>query len=609
MKVCPVCNSTYPDEMDFCPKDGARLTQSRGNFPKTRVGEVIDDKYRLVGLLGTGGMGEVYEAQHVYLGRKVAVKLLRPELTANPEAVQRFHREAQAASNIGHDCIVEILDFGKLDDGTNYLVMEYLEGTPLSDITVQGPVDPLRGLDIMIQMCDGLAAAHRSGIIHRDMKPENVFLVHDSHGRERVKILDFGIAKVTDNESDQHLTKTGAIFGTPHYMSPEQAKGEPLDQRSDIYSVGVIMYELFTGTVPFKGESFMGVLTQHITSAPPPPSQIRSDIPPVIEEIILRAIAKEPENRFQSMEEFIEALENARVALGGNASGYLGGTAKTVSPGSTRSDSGKRHKKKKHSPGMAVIAGSIVGAFLLLGLAGGGIYMLFFSENGSSVESPIKDDGNTSGSGDVQTVTNTETPKKTPEPPDTKPDAMSAEATKTANATESADSNRKLATQNSKNEKTVVIRVSTNLDGKVTPPPKITVNGEYEGESPRVIRIRPNQKVEIVVEREGYRTIRRKFAARTSRNLRIHMKQLPRKGGSSYHKKFPNSSHAMTAPPSLPSQQPPKLPPATPPAMKPKPPAMKPKPPVMKPKPPVMKPKPPVMKPKPMKPNPNSLWD
>jgi serine/threonine-protein kinase len=308
--MCPACNARYDgDGGKFCAKDGTPLVKDTQQKVGDMVGQVLADRYRIIKLLGEGGMGQVYEAQHVNINKRFAIKLLRPEIVSNPEAVQRFRQEAWSASSIGHDNIIEIDDFATLPTGAVYLAMEYLAGGSLSDrMKKPQPLALGEALNIFAQVSSGLQAAHEKAIIHRDMKPENIFLA-SKHGHTLVKILDFGIAKVSGAESSS-LTRTGAIFGTPHYMSPEQALGKPLDHRSDIYSVGVIMYEVFTGRVPFEAESFMGILTKHITSEPKRPTEIAPDreIPLEIENVILRAMAKEPSDRYASMAELMNDL-------------------------------------------------------------------------------------------------------------------------------------------------------------------------------------------------------------------------------------------------------------------------------------------------------------
>ena len=314
--VCPACNTRYDEGGAFCSRDGTPLVKNPDAYKTDLVGQILADRYRVVRLIGEGGMGQVYEAQHVNINKRFALKLLRPEIVSNAEAVARFRQEAWASSSIGHENIIEIEDFATLPTGAVYLAMEFLDGQPLSERMRPGDDPALtfgEKLDVMLQVSSGLAAAHDKGIVHRDMKPENIFLAQ-KYGRPLVKILDFGIAKVSGAEGNRSLTRTGTIFGTPHYMSPEQALGKPLDHRADIYSVGVIMYELFTGKVPFEAESFMGILTKHITTQPTPPRQAAPDrdISPTIEAVILRALAKEPEERYQTMNEM--ATELAAIA-------------------------------------------------------------------------------------------------------------------------------------------------------------------------------------------------------------------------------------------------------------------------------------------------------
>ena len=287
-----------------------------GSFPQappapSLVGEVIDGRYRIFKKLGEGGMGEVYAAEHVHIEKKFAVKLLRPEIVSNAEAVSRFRQEARSASSIGHRNIIGIEDFGQLPDGRIYMCMELLAGAALNDLIAQPqPVDRL--LNIIIQSGHGLAAAHAKGIIHRDMKPENIYVTVGPNNEDVPKLLDFGIAKVAGNDGQNNLTRTGTIFGTPFYMAPEQALGNPVDARTDVYAMGVIMYEIFAGSLPFQGESFMGILTQHITTEPEPVAQRAAkagrQLPPGLAEVITRSMQKDPARRFATMDELVASL-------------------------------------------------------------------------------------------------------------------------------------------------------------------------------------------------------------------------------------------------------------------------------------------------------------
>ena len=320
MGTCPTCEGVYPHGQ-FCPTDGTRLVAGgdAAAGEDALVGRVVADRFRIVGRLGEGGMGTVYEARHLVIDKRVALKLLRPEITASPEAVMRFQREARAASTIGHPNIVAMDDFGRLPDGQVYLTMEYLEGQPLSELVARGPLDPLAAVDIAIQVAHGLAAAHAKGIVHRDMKAANVFLLE---GSAQVKILDFGVAKVSAAEGREEgaLTRTGVIFGTPNYMAPEQALGRPVDHRADIYSLGVMLYEMLTGAVPFVGDSFMVILTQHVTAAPERPS-LRSPggVAAPLEALVLKALAKDPSERYDDMKSMVAALTAVRAELFGAA--------------------------------------------------------------------------------------------------------------------------------------------------------------------------------------------------------------------------------------------------------------------------------------------------
>jgi len=291
------------------------------------VGEILDRRYRIVRKLGEGGMGEVYAAEHVHIEKKFAIKLLRPGIVSNPEAVARFRQEARSSSSIGHRNIIAIEDFGQLADGRIYMCMELLNGAALNDMITQ-PMGVDRLLNILIQTGHGLAAAHAKHIIHRDMKPENIFVTIGPNGEDVPKLLDFGIAKVSGNDGQNHLTQTGTIFGTPFYMAPEQALGNQVDARTDIYAVGVIMYECFSGTLPFQGDSFMAILTQHITMEPEPVAQRAAkagrQLPPGLAETITRCMQKNPAQRFQTMDDLVNALiQIYRGVVGPGMSTYM----------------------------------------------------------------------------------------------------------------------------------------------------------------------------------------------------------------------------------------------------------------------------------------------
>lgn len=330
IKVCPVCKAQYERGEVFCPVDATRLATpsqvddaQRATPDDPLVGTVLADRYRVVRRVGEGGMGIVYEALHVAIEKRVAIKVLRDDYSRRPEVVERFRQEARSASRIGHAHIVDISDFGQTPSGQHFFVMEFLEGEDLASVLArEGTLPARRAVRIALQCARALGAAHQKGIVHRDMKPENIFLVHRDDEADFVKIVDFGIAKMSDLETEgapgRKLTKTGMIFGTPEYMSPEQAAGKPLDHRVDVYALGVILFEMIAGRVPFVGDSFMGILTQHMFETPPTLRQINPnvDCPPELEAVIYRALAKNPDERFATMEDLARALSAAMDGTG-----------------------------------------------------------------------------------------------------------------------------------------------------------------------------------------------------------------------------------------------------------------------------------------------------
>jgi serine/threonine protein kinase len=283
-------------------------------------------------MLGRGGMGFVYRAEHMKLGREVALKLLRSDYALRRDAVARFFQEARTVNRVRHRNIVDVTDFVELDDGTTFIIMELLNGESLGNWASFG-VELPRALAVLVQICDGLAAAHEVGVIHRDLKPDNVFVVPTSDGAELVKLLDFGVAKLV-NRDDEDLgfqTVAGAVIGTPAYMSPEQAGGMPVDPRSDIYSLGAIMYELFCGQPMFRGRSFGEYVRKHLTEMPDPPRSTAGGMTmdPRLEALIMKCLAKEPSERFQSIVELRDAL----LAMLGGMETYLPGLASLTGSG------------------------------------------------------------------------------------------------------------------------------------------------------------------------------------------------------------------------------------------------------------------------------------
>jgi serine/threonine-protein kinase len=310
VKVCPVCQREYPATATSCTDDGvplvAMVTDVHGRS-EDLVGKIVEGRYKIERIIGKGGMGTVYACRHVVVGKIAAMKVLKAGVDRSDGVLQRFVREAQTANLLKSRHIVEVSDFGQLPNGAFFVVMELLEGQDLAHAMRAG-LHRKALVHVFTQIAETLQIAHEKGIVHRDLKPDNVFLVNDGGDALFVKLLDFGIAKILHGEGNGGLTETGVILGTPYYMSPEQARAEAIDHRSDIYALGVMMYRAFTGRLPFMADSTMGVLTRHITEAPQPPSEIGQDIDQATERMILRCLAKKPEYRFQSMREVADAL-------------------------------------------------------------------------------------------------------------------------------------------------------------------------------------------------------------------------------------------------------------------------------------------------------------
>jgi serine/threonine protein kinase len=274
------------------------------------VGQSVGN-YNITAKLGEGGMGMVFLAEHPVIGSKVALKAIHPQFARNAEVVSRFVNEAKAVNQIGHDHIVDITDFGNTPLGNFYFIMEYLQGETLSDlIKANGPLPPARSLKIAAQIADALNASHEHGVIHRDLKPDNIFLIVRDGSQDFVKVLDFGLAKLTHaDDLPTHNTRTGSVMGTPYYMSPEQCEGKvEIDHRSDIYSLGVILFEMLTGKIPFGGTGYGEILVKHVTVQPPSARSIVQDLPLALDMILFRALSKDPRQRFQTMSEFQQAL-------------------------------------------------------------------------------------------------------------------------------------------------------------------------------------------------------------------------------------------------------------------------------------------------------------
>jgi len=307
---CPVCGGLFPADFRVCPRDAVPLEDApEGDDPL--VGRLLGDSYEVTRVLGEGGMGRVYEARHRRLkGKRFAVKLLHPDLARQPEVVTRFQREAEAASGISHPNVVGVHDVGVTDDGQPYIVAELLSGEELGEYLERlGKLPSGDAVRIVRQICKALQAAHKTGVVHRDVKPENVFLTGDISRLDTmlVKVLDFGISKVA-SAGGESLTKTGMVMGTPDYMAPEQARGDKVDARADVYAVGAILYRALTGKKPFEGLDPMATLTAVLVQEPGRPTTLNPTLPLALELVVQRAMAKNPADRYQTMAELDHEL-------------------------------------------------------------------------------------------------------------------------------------------------------------------------------------------------------------------------------------------------------------------------------------------------------------
>lgn len=320
--ICPICGDRYPDDATFCSKDGGELISIRSAHSDSLVGNTIADRYHVTEQIGVGGMGVVYKARQKLLDRWVAVKVLPRELASDKKAETRFFNEAKAISQVRHPNIVTLFDFGRAKDGNLYIVMEYVEGEALAARVRQGPLPAPDAVHIALQVMSALDEAHRAGIVHRDIKSENVMLERLEDGRERVRVLDFGIAK---SEGSTRLTKTGMVFGTPEYFSPEQARGQETDARTDIYSLGVLFFEMLCGERPFTGATPAAVVYQHLHEAPRSLTESFPSlgIPKTLDDYVRFLLQKHPESRPQSAQQAHEILDGIRQRLGYTSSGAV----------------------------------------------------------------------------------------------------------------------------------------------------------------------------------------------------------------------------------------------------------------------------------------------
>ncbi|HEX7939454.1 MAG TPA: serine/threonine-protein kinase, partial [Gemmatimonadaceae bacterium] len=303
-KICPQCNTEYPPEQLFCPKDGSTLKSLGG--AADLVGSIVQKVYHVQKKLGVGGMGTVYLAEHVKMGRKSALKVMNPGMVHDADAISRFNREAANASKINHPNVAAVYDFGETEDGLIFLAMEFIEGPSLTKVIEEaGSLTPLRAADITRQASEALAVAHDMGIVHRDLKPDNIMLAKGRDGVDIVKVVDFGIAKAGADEG-QKVTKTGMVVGTPEYMSPEQLSGDKLDGRSDTYSLALVAFNLMTGKLPFPGATSQETMIARLMEAPRTLAEMKPSTPwtPEVQAVMDRALARDAAERYQTAAEF-----------------------------------------------------------------------------------------------------------------------------------------------------------------------------------------------------------------------------------------------------------------------------------------------------------------
>jgi serine/threonine-protein kinase len=336
VKVCDVCGGRYKDKGNprVCPFDGTPLR----DLPDPMLGRAIGGHYVISQKIGAGGFGTVYRARHEVLGRDVAIKFLNPDLAVDPTNRSRFLREAKAANRIDHEHIIDITDYGETDDGLVYLVMELLEGKPLAVELAKGPIALSRAVEITTQIASALARAHELDVIHRDIKPDNIYLVDGQGRRDYVKLLDFGLAHM---KGELRLTATGAVFGTPEYMAPEQARGAPLTFSADLYSVGCVLFQMLTGQLPFQGTT-PDLILKHMREPPPLPSTRARGIPESLDELVRKLMDKDPKKRHRDAHHLREDLRKVAESLPAAGGARSSGTTRARNSVESAPQSGMR---------------------------------------------------------------------------------------------------------------------------------------------------------------------------------------------------------------------------------------------------------------------------
>ena len=394
MKVCPVCSREYPDEIRFCQHDGTTL---RGVAPASSlVGQVIADRYHVMKKLGEGGMGQVYLAEHVKMGRKSAIKVMSPAMMHDPDAIARFNREAGNASKITHPNVCAVYDFGETPEGLIYLAMEFVEGEPLTGLLEREGALPLpRATAIFKQTADALQAAHDLGIVHRDLKPDNIMLARGRDGTDVVKVVDFGIAKaVGGDESGQKVTKTGLVVGTPEFMSPEQLSGDKLDGKSDLYSLALVYFRMLTGHLPFQAETVQETMIKRLTDEPKKLAEVRPDLqfPSGLQPVLDAALTRTPGERYQTVAKFADdvlgVVQLVRATRGGVAPAtreVVEGRTQLLDSHETKAQAARRAAPKAKRSLVPVL----VGVIAVLGAGGGGWVLLGRNTSAAPTDSTL----------------------------------------------------------------------------------------------------------------------------------------------------------------------------------------------------------------------------
>lgn len=492
------------------PQDWEAETEIAPDSPGDE--RLLGGRYRLAKQLGVGGFGAVYEAEDERLHKRVAVKILSPKIAHNEQALARFRLEAIAASQVGHEGIIDVTDFDRDDDGSYFIAMEFLDGCDLADTIERDGggrgLDTVRAMRIAVQVSDALAAAHAEGIIHRDLKPANIYITRRKRGGDRVKVIDFGISKVMHAElGGGNLTNTGQILGTPYYMSPEQAgSNDKVDGRCDVYSLGVILYEVFTGRRPFDGRTFLELITAHMTRDPVAPSTWAS-LPPELDAIVLRAMAKDPCRRYPTMAAMHDALCEALDALGG-----------TEAPRATTAPPARAEREPAES-GSSLLSST-------LGSSSGHLLQGSTAVSESRLRGPLIAGGLAAVA--VFTVLLFMLGNRGDEEPETQRNT-GAESLETRAAVPSPVSAPE--TQSPTADRAPSLRAPVEpaqpsyVEVRSTPTATLYVGGKRVGRTPQQVRLDPGQPADIRLSRKGYDSLERSVNADDGPTLALELER------------------------------------------------------------------------------------